>query len=80
MKKFWTQQGKCIEFHGDRLKSLRLSQGLSLEDVAKATGCSFSAVGHWENERHFPSPEMIESLQRFFGDAIESSGALKVMV
>jgi transcriptional regulator with XRE-family HTH domain len=43
-----------LEF-GARLQSLRMSQGLSLRQLAKKAGCSPSVLLNWENNRASPT-------------------------
>lgn len=79
MKSFWTPNGTRIYLDGDALRGLRKSQGLTLADVGMRAEVSFSAVGHYEREAMCPGPEAIAGLRRVFGEALETSGALKVV-
>jgi XRE family transcriptional regulator, fatty acid utilization regulator len=48
------------------LRHWRTRNGLSLGDVAGATGISAAAISDWERGRRFPSGKRLEALARYF--------------
>ena len=50
----------------ERLKELRMENGLSQRDLARATDLSQSAIVHWENNRRVPGADAIVTLAKFF--------------
>lgn len=46
---------KSDETLGPALKSLRIERGLTLNDLAKATGVSKSAISKYENDKRIPT-------------------------
>ena len=55
----------------DRLKTLRTSRGLTLEQLAKKLGCSKSSVNMYERGEREPSFEMLEAIADFFNVDID---------
>ena len=51
---------------GLRIKTMRMSRGMSRADLAKAVGASVSAVSMWENDSRRPKHEMLEALADAF--------------
>jgi transcriptional regulator with XRE-family HTH domain len=55
-----------ISILGERIKKLRLSKGLTLEDVGEFTGLTRHSLGNIENSRRLPSLETIMAIANFF--------------
>ena len=53
------------------LKQKRKAQKLTLEDIAKQIGVSFSAVSLWERGERFPRKPMLEKLCNLFSCNID---------
>ena len=51
----------------DVLKELRQEKGLSQRELAKLTGLSYSAIGHWETGRNEPTVYVLKIFSKFFG-------------
>jgi len=50
----------------ERLRELRLQQGLTQMQLAKLTGISSTAIGHWEIRNREPKIEAVICLAKFF--------------
>lgn len=50
----------------ERLKELRIENGLSQRDLANATNLSQAAIAHWEKNRRIPSADVIIIFAKFF--------------
>lgn len=50
----------------ERLKSLRIEQGVSQAKLAKETGLSQSAIAYWETGKRIPNAQAIVILARYF--------------
>ena len=50
----------------ERLKELRIENGLSQTDIAKETGLGQSSIAMWENGTRTPNMESIILLAKFF--------------
>ena len=51
----------------ERIKELRLEEGLSQAQLAKATGLSQSAIGAWEVGKNVINANAIITLAKYFG-------------
>ena len=51
---------------GERLKELRLEQGLSQDKLAELVGLSHSAIGFWETGKRIPNLDAVIILAKFF--------------
>ncbi len=49
------------------IKQLREERGLSLRQMAEATGIDHMAIHHWENDRHMPRADQLRRVAEFFG-------------
>ena len=56
-----------FKFNGERLKSARLYNGLTIADVAEKTGISKQAVSQFENGKTEPKNETLFSLSKYLG-------------
>lgn len=54
-----------------RIRLLRTEQGLTQEDLAKATGVSRQAINALEAERHDPSLDLAYRIAAVFGVTVE---------
>ena len=50
----------------ERLKELRISKGLSQEQLSKATGISSTAICYYETGQRVPNANVIIALSKFF--------------
>lgn len=55
-----------MEIFAQRLKELRLEQGLSQAALAAATNLSQSAIKQWENQSRIPNAKAVLDLAKFF--------------
>lgn len=51
---------------GERLRRLRLSRGLSLQDVAHAVGCHYSTISAYERGTRNPSQSALSRLAQLY--------------
>ena len=51
---------------GERLKTLRISKGLSQDELGKRLGVRKQTVSNWEIENATPSLDMFENIAKFF--------------
>ena len=51
---------------GERLKSLRLAEGLSQEELGKRMGVTKQTISNWENENITPALDMFVNLVEYF--------------
>ena len=51
---------------GERLKSLRIKQGMTKKELSNRLGVSTVSIGHWESESKNPSMSAIISLAKIF--------------
>jgi predicted transcriptional regulator len=72
------RDGTVIHLDGDRLRSLRVSDGRTQSSIAAQIGCTSAAVSAWETESCCPSLPQIMRIRSVFGGALASSGALVV--
>lgn len=49
---------------GDNIKVARLAKGMSLDDLAKATGITKQAICAFENNRKFPKSSTLLAIKR----------------
>ena len=54
-----------------RLKELRMSKGLTQQDVANAIGCSANNYSRYEREEREPDNATLKRLSKFFGKSID---------
>lgn len=54
------------------LRQLREERGLSLRQMADATGIDHMAIHHWENDRHMPRADQLRRLAEFFAVSSDS--------
>lgn len=55
----------------DRLKELRIENGLSQMDLSIATGISQSAIAKWEKDKTEPTASALITLSKFFGESVD---------
>ncbi len=55
----------------ENLKSLRLSRGVSQQELAKDTGISQQNISRWELGRHIPNIEECIKLADYFGITLD---------
>jgi transcriptional regulator with XRE-family HTH domain len=72
------RDGTIIVLDGERLRSLRESNGLSQRALAARLGCTGAAVSSWETELCIPSLPQIARITTVFGEALSASGAIVV--
>lgn len=58
---------KLGETLGSRVKKLRLSNGLNLDQLAKKVNVTRQAVAKWESDRSQPKVKQLQGLARHFG-------------
>ena len=51
---------------GERLKALRLTNGLSQEELGKRFGVTKQTISNWENENITPALDMFINIVEFF--------------
>lgn len=67
---------QLIRLDGARLAELRESANLSLREAAKRVGVSRQTLVNWERE--VAVPRHLEGLAGLYGEALTSSGALRI--
>ena len=55
----------------ERLKELRMQQGMSQMELAKATGISQSAIAKWELGKTEPTASAIVTLAKYFDETTD---------
>jgi transcriptional regulator with XRE-family HTH domain len=75
-----TRRPTTVSIDGARLRELRLSMGLSQEQVGTAVGRTKMWVSQVEMEKTMPSIDATMALQEFFGVAAADYGAIAVEV
>jgi len=55
-----------LESMGERLRRLRVSRGLSLQDVAHAVGCHYSTISAYERGTRNPSHSVLARLAQLY--------------
>lgn len=56
----------CKEFFGERLKELRVENGMSQDNLSKELNVSQSALGYYENCGRTPDIEFLEKVSKYF--------------
>lgn len=69
-----------VVLDGARMRELRLSMGLSQQQVGDAIGRTKAYVGQVEMEKTMPSIDTAADLQNFYGVALNDCGALVIEV
>lgn len=69
-----------ITVDGARMRELRMSLGLSQQQVGDAVGKTKAWVGQVEMEKTMPSVAMASALQEFYGIALHDYGAMSIEV
>lgn len=57
---------------GLRIKTMRLSRGMSRKDLADRIGSAVSTIGMWENDSRRPSKDMLDALADEFNVPISA--------
>ena len=52
---------------GERIKSARITRGLTQEELARILGVSVMTVSRWERDYHVPDPSQADRLTRALG-------------
>lgn len=52
---------------GEKIKALRMSNGLTQVELAKKLGVTKQCASNWENENIMPSVDMLVRISKFFG-------------
>ena len=60
-----------LDVFAKRLKALRLSRSLTLQNVGDGVGCLRHAIGNFEHSRASPSLAMVTALADFFSVSID---------
>ena len=55
-----------MKVFAERLKDLRLEQGLSTKKLGEALGCSGIAISRWEREVRIPNIENLVAIAKYF--------------
>ena len=56
---------------GERLKDLRITEGLSQMELSIKTGLSQSAIAKWELNKAEPTASALIVLSKFFGEPVD---------
>ena len=56
---------------GERLKDLRITEGLSQMELSIKTGLSQSAIAKWELNKTEPTASALIVLSKFFGESVD---------
>ncbi|MBP3040162.1 helix-turn-helix transcriptional regulator [Bacillaceae bacterium Marseille-Q3522] len=56
---------------GERIRSLRKKQGLTMSSLAKEINCSSGLISDWENNNKTPSAPMLIALSQFFQVSVD---------
>lgn len=59
---------KVNEIFAERLKFLRIQQGLSLKELARRVGVSDIAIGRWEKQLQVPNIIMLDLIAKYFNE------------
>ena len=54
-----------------RLKELRIENGLSQDELAKQVGLTHTAIGLWELDKRVPNLNAVIALADFFGVSLD---------
>ena len=57
---------------GQRIKGLRLQKKMSMEQMAKTLGTSYSAISMYENGERIPRDEIKIKIAELFGVSVET--------
>ena len=57
---------------GQRIKGLRLQKEMSMEQMAKTLGTSYSAISMYENGERLPRDEIKIKIAELFGVSVET--------
>lgn len=55
---------------GNRLREVRKSKNLTIQQVADAIGVGRNTISRYENEKHYPKPKTWQKLADFFGVSV----------
>lgn len=77
---FKRRKPMTVVLDGARMRELRLSMGLSQQQVGDAIGRTKAYVGQVEMEKTMPSVDTAADLQDFYGIVLHDSGALVIEV
>ena len=58
---------------GQRIKGLRLQKEMSMEQMAKTLGTSYSAISMYENGERIPRDEIKIKIAELFGVSVETN-------
>lgn len=61
----------CKEYFGERLKALRVENGMSQDNLSKELNISQSALGYYENCGRTPDIEFLEKVSKYFNVSID---------
>lgn len=61
----------CEIVFSDILRKLRVENGLSQNELAKKISTSRSNIANYENNKNYPSIDMVYKLSRFFNCSID---------
>lgn len=56
---------------GERIRLIRLSKGMTLEEFGKLFNTSKGVISRWENDKGLPRPERLAKLSEISGKSIE---------
>ncbi len=56
---------------GEKIKALRMAEGISQEKLAQYLNVSFQAVSKWENSNTYPDITLLPEISRFFGITVD---------
>lgn len=79
MRVAYTREGHRIELDGERLRAIRQSRGMTLDEVGAACGRTAAAICSLEHERWLPSLDTCDALKALFGKDLMRIGALRVV-
>ena len=68
MVTMYNNMNKVNEIFAERLKFLRMQQGLSLKELARRLGVSDIAIGRWERKLQIPNIEMLDLIATYFNE------------
>ncbi len=55
-----------MKIFAERLKELRLEEGLSIDELGKRLNYSHAAISRWENEVRIPNIEVLVDIAKYF--------------
>lgn len=71
MKKQKRSQQKRITLENKILRYMRMSKGISMREAGRISGCSDSAISHYEQGRMDISPSRIATLVQAYGYSLQ---------